>query len=230
MAQLNPNVVTVDVILTDKGREYLAKGSSDFTITKWAAADDEVDYNLFDTSAASSDDYGHLIKAMPLFEATTFSATGLRYKLITLPAGTTKAPLLTVTPTSITAYENQEVLITPSILNYTLTADQLSFTAVLRNSNLGTLTVEQGSPSTPTTPSTSTNIASISSFVSTDQTERVISVTGKTFKFRAAPDVSNIDSNLRVTTIEVYGNVVGGGISIPVIVVHSEAVAATIIS
>ena len=234
----NPNIQTVDVVLTDIGRKYLAEGSPNFRITRWACADDEIDYNLFDTSQASSDNYGQLIKAMPLFEASTFSATGLRYKLVTLPAGTTKIPILKVEPTSMTVYENQEVIITPSILNYTLTAEQMSFTAVLRNSNLGTLSVNEQVGSTTNNMGTNSstinqtllsNIATTTNtFVSTDSTERVVTVIGKSFRFRAAADVSNIDSNSRVTTIEIFGNVVGGGESIPVTVVHSDAVASNL--
>ena len=87
---LNPAISVGDLCLTDKGRELLAKGSSDFRITKFALADDIVDYNLYDTSQSDSSNYGIYIKSMPLLEASTFSSTALRYKLVTLPAGTTK--------------------------------------------------------------------------------------------------------------------------------------------
>lgn len=228
MALQNPKIAVVDVVLTDRGRELLAQGSPKFKITKFALDDSEIDYNLFDTSQSDSSNYGIYIKSMPVLEASTFSANALKYKLVTLPAGTTKIPILKVEPTSLTVYENQEVIITPSILNYTLTADQMSFTAVLRNSNLGTISVNESTsvnPSTSITATTSTpqTVSNVTTFISTDQTDRVMTVVGKSFRFRAAPDVSNIDSNSRVTTIEVYGNVVGGGYSIPVTVVHSDA-------
>jgi len=227
MGQLNPNIAVVDLVLTDRGRQLLAEGSPDFNIVKWSVADDEVDYSLFDTSQASSDLYGQFIKSMPVFEASTFSAHAMRYKLVTLPAGSTKVPILKVEPTSMgNVNENQEIIITPSIINFTLSPEQQSFTAVLRNSNLGTLSVHEGvqgggvnAPSELSIDEAGVGIGS--AFVSTDQTERVQTAVGKSFKFRAAEDVSNIDSNARSTVIEIFGNVVGGAQSIALTVIHA---------
>ena len=50
MGFLDNTTTTVDAILTKKGRELLARGQNEFNITKYALADDEVDYNLWDTS------------------------------------------------------------------------------------------------------------------------------------------------------------------------------------
>ena len=46
MGYLNNQVITVDAILTKKGRELLAKGDGSFNITQFALSDDEVDYTL----------------------------------------------------------------------------------------------------------------------------------------------------------------------------------------
>ncbi len=46
MGYLNNSVVTVDAILTTKGRELLAKNDGSFRITQFAFADDEIDYTL----------------------------------------------------------------------------------------------------------------------------------------------------------------------------------------
>ena len=46
MGYLNNSTITVDAILTKKGRELLSKGQSQFNITQYAVADDEVDYSL----------------------------------------------------------------------------------------------------------------------------------------------------------------------------------------
>ena len=43
---MDNTTVTIDAILTKKGRELLAKGRSQFNITKFALADDEVDYDI----------------------------------------------------------------------------------------------------------------------------------------------------------------------------------------
>jgi len=40
------STVVVDAVLTKKGRELLAQGKEYFNITKYAFADDEVDYAL----------------------------------------------------------------------------------------------------------------------------------------------------------------------------------------
>ena len=50
MGFLDNTSITVDAILTKKGRELLARGQNEFKITKFALADDEVDYSLYDTS------------------------------------------------------------------------------------------------------------------------------------------------------------------------------------
>ena len=43
MGYLNNQVITVDAILTKKGRELLAKGDGSFNITQFALSDDEVE-------------------------------------------------------------------------------------------------------------------------------------------------------------------------------------------
>ena len=48
MGYLDNTSVTVDAVLTKLGRERLANG--DLDITKFALGDDEIDYDLYDTS------------------------------------------------------------------------------------------------------------------------------------------------------------------------------------
>jgi len=103
MGFLNNTTVTVDAILTKKGRELLAQGTEAFNITKFALADDEVDYNLFDvTHPNGSDSYGKVIENMPLLEAIPDENHVMRYKLITLPKNTAKMPVITASVDSIT--------------------------------------------------------------------------------------------------------------------------------
>ena len=49
MGYLNNTVITVDAILTKKGRELLARGDGSFSITQFALSDDEIDYTIFNT-------------------------------------------------------------------------------------------------------------------------------------------------------------------------------------
>ena len=46
MGYLNNQVVTVDAILTKKGRELMARNDGSFQITQFSLADDEIDYTL----------------------------------------------------------------------------------------------------------------------------------------------------------------------------------------
>ena len=65
MGYLDNTSVTVDAILTKKGREYLASGRGNFEITQFALADDEVDYTLWNTAhSLGSDYYGEIIENM----------------------------------------------------------------------------------------------------------------------------------------------------------------------
>ena len=97
MGFLNNTSVTVDAILTKKGRELLARGQNEFNITKFALSDDEIDYNLWDTTHPNgSNYYGAVIENMPLLESFVDENQVMRFKLITLPKNTAKMPILEV--------------------------------------------------------------------------------------------------------------------------------------
>jgi len=70
MGFLDNSSITVDAILTKRGREVLAAGG-DLNITKFALSDEEVDYTLYDvTHPNGTDSYGAVIENMSLLEAT----------------------------------------------------------------------------------------------------------------------------------------------------------------
>ena len=70
MGFLDNSSITVDAILTKRGREILAAGG-DLNITKFALSDEEVDYTLYDvTHPNGTDSYGAVIENMSLLEAT----------------------------------------------------------------------------------------------------------------------------------------------------------------
>jgi len=119
MAYLNNNVVTVDAILTTKGRELLAKSDGSFRITQFALADDEIDYTLYNpTYPSGSAYYGEAINSMPLLEAFPQETQIMKYKLTTLPRGTSKIPVLNLGYSSITLKQGSSLAITPQTLNY----------------------------------------------------------------------------------------------------------------
>jgi len=75
--------VIVDAVLTDIGRQFLAKNDGSFSIVKFAFADDEVDYTMIKK-------FGRVIgkekieKNTPIFEAQTLSGVALKYKSVSL--------------------------------------------------------------------------------------------------------------------------------------------------
>mgnify|MGYP003651169789 CR=1 FL=1 len=69
MGFLDNSTVTVDAILTRRGRQILSQGGN-FTISKFALSDEEVDYTLFDvTHPNGTDSFGSVIENMNLLEA-----------------------------------------------------------------------------------------------------------------------------------------------------------------
>jgi hypothetical protein len=119
MGYLNNAVVTVDAILTKKGREALARNDGSFRITQFALADDEIDYTLFNpTHPSGSQFYSEAIDGMPLLEAFPDESQIMKYKLATLPRGTAKLPILNLGYSAITLKQGAQLAITPQTLNY----------------------------------------------------------------------------------------------------------------
>jgi hypothetical protein len=119
MGYLNSSVVTIDAILTTKGRELLAKNDGSFKITQFALADDEIDYTLYNpTHPSGSSFYGEAIGNLPLLEAFPQETQIMKYKLATLPRGTAKLPVLDLGYTAISLQQGASLSITPQTLNY----------------------------------------------------------------------------------------------------------------
>ena len=119
MGYLNNSKITVDAILTKKGREALARNDGSFRITQFALADDEIDYTQYNPSHPSgSSFYGEAIDNMPLLEAFPDESQIMKYKLVTLPRGTAKLPVLDLGYTAITLKQGAQLSITPQTLNY----------------------------------------------------------------------------------------------------------------
>ena len=141
MGFLNNTTVTVDAILTKKGRELLAQGTNAFQITKFALADDEVDYRLWDTSHPNgSDYYGNVIESMPLLEAFPDENHVMRYKLVTLPKNTIKMPIISISPASITFDANGNPP-EHDILADTSNVQDTSYTFILKDQTIAEMVV-----------------------------------------------------------------------------------------
>jgi hypothetical protein len=119
MAYLNNTAVTVDAILTTKGRELLARGDGAFAITQFALSDDEIDYTMYNpTHPSGSAFYGQAIDNMPLLEAFPNENQIMKYKLATLPRGTAKLPVLDLGISSVLLKQGATLTLTPQTLNY----------------------------------------------------------------------------------------------------------------
>ena len=119
MAFLNNQYVTIDAVLTKKGRELLARNDGSFQITQFALSDDEIDYTLYNPNHPSgSAFFGEAIESMPLLEAFTDETQMMKYKLITLPRGTSKLPVLNLSTAAVVLPQGATYNISPQTLNY----------------------------------------------------------------------------------------------------------------
>jgi hypothetical protein len=135
MGYLNNQVVTVDAILTKKGRELLAQGGNAFNITQFSLSDDEVDYSLYNpTHPSGSAYYGEAIENMPVLEAFPNELQTMKYKLVTLPRSTAVMPTLTVGTNVIQLVTGESTLIAPQTQTFEGTNSETSgYTATFSN-------------------------------------------------------------------------------------------------
>ena len=98
----------------------LARNDGSFRITQFALADDEIDYTLYNpTHPSGSAYYGEAVENLPLLEAFPEETQIMKYKLVTLPRGTAKLPILDLGYSAVTIKQGASLAITPQTLNYT---------------------------------------------------------------------------------------------------------------
>ena len=119
MGYLDNSSVTVDAILTRRGRELLSRNDGSFRITQFALGDDEIDYTLYNENHPDgSQFFGEAIENLPIVEAFPDENNIMIHKLVTLPRGTTKLPILQVGSTSINVGLGQQNSVTPQTFNF----------------------------------------------------------------------------------------------------------------
>lgn len=77
------NNLIVDAVLTDLGRQFIAKNDGSFTVTKWAATDDEVDYSLVQKFGRTTGK-AKIERNTPVFEAITNQQFSQKYRLLSI--------------------------------------------------------------------------------------------------------------------------------------------------
>ena len=204
MAYLDNTDIIVDAILTKKGRSKLAAGQQ-LSITKFALADDEIDYTLYEPAhPKGTPGLDSAIRAIPVTEATSDETQIMRYKLVTLAPNTTKIPVVSLAMAAIRQTTGEGVMtITPNTSPPANTNE--GYTAILSDARAGTL-IANGTVTVGTAPV----------FLGENVGATATVVAGKTFSFTPS-------STLKVsltTTLTVYGNGTGGSVSIPVIITY----------
>jgi len=214
MAILNPTTVTVDAILTTKGRQLLARNDGSFQITQFALSDDEIDYTLYNPNHPSgSAYYGQAIETTPVLEAFPNDTQIMRYKLVTLPRGTAKLPVINVGYNSITIKQGASLTITPQTLNYlgaSATFESSGYVAVIGDVRLSSNFTGVGintaeAQALNSTPTIGTNVSK--------------TIVGTTINITATTVNSLFGSQTSLyTTLTVIGRDSGARISVPIVV------------
>lgn len=207
MAYIDNQTITVDAILTKKGRELLAQNGN-LNITSFALADDEIDYSLYNPSHPNGSAFFDIaLRNIPIFEPLADETQTMKYKLVTLNQGVTSIPVITISQDKILVPRDftGEIIISPSTNpSYNLA---FGYTAILGNKNVGVLIVEE----TNAINSVSNTVPTFAGDIMTTSAQVVVGN-----KFRFVPNSSL--SKTTTTNLTIVGNESGGSTSIEVTV------------
>lgn len=137
--QQDSNNVILDAVLTDTGRQYLARNDGSFSIIKFAAGDDEIDYTLIQK-------FGRTVgkekieKNTPVFEALTNQSYAQKNRLISVSnPSLIRLPNLTIVGTGVDSTNN-----IVSIGNTTIKSRQVTVSqAIVNESSIDVELVDQ---------------------------------------------------------------------------------------
>lgn len=141
--QDNSTEFFIDAVLTDLGRQRLARNDGSFSLVKFRLGDDEIDYRNWN-ELTGSDSKDRKILDTPILEAMSNETVALRYPLVTIKNSKLQyLPTFTAKPASISLKERTDstgggvdvlvsqestrssTIIPPEIVdfNYTVTVD-----------------------------------------------------------------------------------------------------------
>jgi|TARA_B100000902_G_C27320561_1_gene924126 hypothetical protein len=119
MGYLDNTQVIVDAVLTKRGRELLARNDGSFRITQFALADDEINYSLWNEEHPNGSQFaGEAIENGPLLEAFPDENNIMIHKLVSLPRGTTKLPVVTCNIAKVQLSLGATTNLNPTTLNF----------------------------------------------------------------------------------------------------------------
>ena len=207
MAYIDSQTITVDAILTQKGRQLLAQNGN-LNISSFALADDEIDYTLYNSNNPNgSAFYDIALRNTPIFEPLTDETQVMKYKLVTLNQGVTSIPVISISQDKIlvTSTYTGDIIINPSTNpSYNL---QAGYTAILGNKNVGILIVQQ----TNAVNSVSNTVPTFAGDINIASAQVVV---GTSFRFVPNSGLSQTTT----TNLTIIGNESGGSTSIEVTV------------
>jgi hypothetical protein len=221
MGYLDNSSIIVDAILTKKGRELLSRQDGSFQITQFALADDEIDYTLFNENHPNGSAFsGEAIENLPLLEAFPEGNNIMVSKLVTLPRGTSKMPVVTANISKITLSLGSTTSVNPTTLNFNGVSNLTE-----PNGYIATI-ADRRLLQSFTGAGTDTRISQARPFSNTSLSQ---SVRGQSFSLTAINSTTLFGSNnTLITTITIEGVDSGARVTIPVEI--SKTVIATSVS
>ena len=221
MGYLDNSSIIVDAILTKKGRELLSRQDGSFQITQFALADDEIDYTLFNENHPNGSAYsGEAIENLPLLEAFPDGNNIMVSKLVTLPRGTSKMPIVTANVSKITLSLGSTTSLNPTTLNFNGVSNLTE-----PNGYIATI-ADRRLLQSFTGVGTNVKISQARPFSNTSLSQ---SVRGQSFSLTAINSTTLFGTNnTLITTITIEGVDSGARVTIPVEI--SKTVVATSVS
>ena len=215
MGYLDNTSITVDAILTKKGRELLAQGGiGAFNITQFALSDDEIDYTLFNENHPNGTQYsGEAIENLPITEAIPDENNIMRYKLVTLPEGTSVIPFISIGMGTVTLSIGATKTITPQTHNYNGVVGGLpepgGYRYTIADNRLLQLVEGTGPSAVTTNTATSTT--------TTNTTAQSVTVVGNSLNLTAKSATSLFGTHSELTTtLTIEGMTTSARVTIPI--------------
>tara|TARA_R100000030_G_C3241322_1_gene120688 strand:- start:690 stop:1322 length:633 start_codon:yes stop_codon:yes gene_type:complete len=205
MGYLDKTSITVDAILTKRGRELLARNDGSFNITQFALGDDEIDYSLFNENHPNGTQFSaEAIENMPLIEAIPDGANSMNSKLITLSRPVTAIPYIRVSTSYTGLKRGDSAIVDPTTFNANNNNEQYIFT-VLDSRLFNTIDAGTGI-------STGTSIEPFSNLA----TSRTVEGTSLTLIATNDDYLFSDTITSRSTSVIIEGKLSGARLSVPV--------------
>lgn len=111
----NSGDILIDAVLTDVGREFLARNDGSFEVVRFSLGDDEIDYALFSASLGTLQQDSNILNT-PIFEANVNEKIALKNQLLSISNPDLKfLPTLTANVSTMTFGERTDSQVGKSV-------------------------------------------------------------------------------------------------------------------